>query len=376
MINISDINASILVVDDTPKNLQIIATILSAKRYNLAFAKDGRAGVNLAVKILPDLILMDVMMPQMNGLEACGELKELETTKDIPIIFITAKSEVNDIVHGFKNGGADYITKPFNKEELLVRIENQLEIVNSRKEIIRSREEIKSIMQTQDRLYSIIAHDLRSPLNSIQLILRSLEKRQLKPDSKEFTNVISAVGDSTQKTQVLLENLLIWTKNKTGNLKQHVALYGLESLLAETLLLFDLTFIQKDLVVEFNVDPSVKINVDKDMINTVFRNLISNAIKYTNRGGMISIFSAIENNHTILSIKDSGEGFDVSILELIFKEDIQYTTQGTEKEQGSGFGLILSKQLIEQNDASLKIESEPGKGSCFNVLFPIVNEVN
>jgi len=362
--------AKILIVDDTPKNLQVIATILSIYNYQLAFAKNGQAAIDLCRKIMPDLILMDIMMPELNGLDACLILKKDKKTQDIPIVFITAKTDVNDIVKGFQCGGSDYITKPFNKEELLARITNQLEIVNSRRIILKSKNDIEGIIKTQDRLYSIISHDLKSPLNSIQQILRMVEQERLDPNSSDFTELIHSLSESTKKTSTLLENLLLWTKNKAGSLKPKIQFYSLVEMMNECVDLYELALKQKELNIRVDIPKDFQISVDKEMIQTVFRNFISNAIKFSFRENEIKIYANNSDNLIKLHIQDQGIGVDTSIIEKMFKETHIHTSRGTEEEKGSGFGLLLSKSFIDQNNAKLKIESEPKKGCHIILEFP------
>ncbi|MFW5777932.1 MAG: response regulator, partial [Bacteroidota bacterium] len=154
-----DKKITILIVDDNHQNLRVVSSFLKDKNYNLALATSGEKTLELLEKIHTDLILLDIMMPEMDGLETCRILKENPKTADIPVIFLTAKNQTEDIVEGFKAGGVDYITKPFNREELLVRIKNHVDLAKAKNKII-------EMNNTRDKLYSIIAHDIKSPLNS------------------------------------------------------------------------------------------------------------------------------------------------------------------------------------------------------------------
>ncbi|HEY4785580.1 MAG TPA: response regulator, partial [Bacteroidales bacterium] len=143
----------ILIVDDNLKNLEVLTKILKEEGFLISLAQDGGEALDQLNNITPDLILLDIMMPEMNGLEVCRRIKQNDKLKEIPVIFVTAKNQTEDLVEGFKAGGVDYISKPFQRDELLVRIKNHLELTGSRKRII-------ALNRTRDKIYSIIAHDI------------------------------------------------------------------------------------------------------------------------------------------------------------------------------------------------------------------------
>jgi len=153
----------ILIVDDLAENLSILGNILRIEGYQLAIANNGKQAINIAASRKPELILLDVAMPEMDGLTACRELKSREETKDIPVIFLTARTDTEDVIKGFEAGAVDYILKPFKATELLARVSTQIEVKQSRDLIVRQKTELAELLATKDKLFSIVSHDLRSP---------------------------------------------------------------------------------------------------------------------------------------------------------------------------------------------------------------------
>ena len=215
----------ILVVDDQPINLKVIASVLSAD-YSLSIANNGINALKMLEKGLPDLILLDIMMPEMDGYEVCKRVKENEKTKDIPIIFLTAKTDINDIIKGFDVGAVDYITKPFNPTEMKVRVVNHLNLYHAKKEIERMYQKLlmsqealenanKQLEQTnkeKDKFFSIIAHDLKSPFNGIIGLSEMLRDDARILDTDSIIKYAGLIHSSTQQTFDLLKNLLEWAR--------------------------------------------------------------------------------------------------------------------------------------------------------------------
>ncbi|MBS3769456.1 MAG: response regulator, partial [Bacteroidales bacterium] len=148
--------SKILLIDDSVQNLKLLGNMLREKDYQIALARDGKEGLQLAKKIYPDLILLDIMMPDLDGYEVCKQLKEDEQTKDIPVIFLTAKTSNEDLVKGFQLGGVDYITKPFNREELFMRIKTHLDLKKAHDKISSQAETLRELNETKDKMFSVI----------------------------------------------------------------------------------------------------------------------------------------------------------------------------------------------------------------------------
>ena len=197
----------VLIVDDVTKNIQLVANFLKQAGYDINFAISGKTAIKHIKKARFDLILLDIMMPEMDGFEVCKKLKSEDETKDIPVIFLTAKTDIDSITQAFKAGGVDYITKPFNKAELLARVKTHLELQHQKRNL-------KELNATKDKFFSIIAHDLKSPLNHLLGLSEILQKELESAGSDEIIKIANLINKSAKSGRLLLENLLEWSRSQ------------------------------------------------------------------------------------------------------------------------------------------------------------------
>lgn len=362
---------TVLVADDNPNNVQIIALLLRDLKYKIIIAVNGEAAVDLVDRARPDLILMDVMMPGMDGFEACEIIKVKPENENIPIIFLTALSEKVNIVKGFEVGGVDYITKPFNKEELISRIRTHLELKFARDKMQQMTNHLVELNSIKDKMFSVIGHDLRSPLGSIKMtldFLRSDMGQQYKIE--DYRKTINTLAQTTDEVFGLLENLLGWAKSQSGNLSVVPENIKVNDLVHSVYLLHKGNLTLKKLNFENNVGHSTVVCADLNMLKTVLRNLISNAIKFTPEGGTITVSSNQTTKTTNIIVSDNGVGISSETMSKLFDEKQYVTTYGTNKESGSGLGLILCQSFAKRNNGRLIVESKQGKGSSFTIELP------
>ena len=222
----------ILIVDDVVSNVLLLKILLTNEKFQVCTANNGTTCIEMARKEHPDLILLDVMMPDMNGFDTATVLKKEEGTKDIPIIFLTALNTPQDLVHGFQVGASDFLTKPFNKEELVMRVTQQISLVAAKRIIEKQNQELRATLTNRDKMYSVIAHDLRSPMASIRMVL-NLVVASASPETvgPELYTLLDQANRESEEVHDLLDNLLKWTKSQTGRLtvvKQDLDLNGSE----------------------------------------------------------------------------------------------------------------------------------------------------
>ena len=354
---------NVLIVDDVPKNIQVLGSILRDQGYQLSFAMDGKRALDLTSKGKYDLILLDIMMPEMDGYDVCTMLKQDPLTRDIPVIFLTAKTEVDSIVKGFKLGAVDYITKPFYSEELLSRVQTHLELKTTREKLARSN-------AAKDMFFSIIAHDLKNPFHALlgfsELLLYSFDTLSKDKAIKYIQNIHNS-GTNLYK---LLENLLQWSRLQTGSMESNQKDINLLTILEKCLGTLNPNYTIKNINIVKNIDPDIQIFADPDMSELILRNLIANAIKYTRDGGEILIDSKPIENFVEIAVSDNGMGIKAEDIPKLFEIDEKHSTLGTSNERGTGLGLILCKEFIDLNRGEIWVESEIGKGSIFKFTLP------
>lgn len=360
----------ILIVDDVSKNIQLLGKILDNKGYKIVAVTSGDQVMKAAKKYSPSLILLDIMMPGKTGYEVCEELKNDPEVSSIPVIFLTARTEEEDIVKGLKLGGADYVTKPFNSGELLARIDTHLSLKKARDLIIEQQEDLHQLSQTKDKLYSIIAHDLKGALFGItglaELLQDELNHKNADTDIKESVDLIFKSAHSANQ---ILENLLIWTRLQTNLLELNATQFSLSECIEKCIQLYQTQANNKNVHIKFTPQ-NTTVYADKQMISTVFRNLISNAIKFSSSGD--SIFIEIEHTKQAykVSVRDEGVGMPKEVKDDIFNPQERPQRDGTSSEKGTGLGLLLCKEFVEMHEGKIMVESEPGTGTEFSVTFP------
>jgi two-component system sensor histidine kinase/response regulator len=357
----------ILIVDDNPKNIQVLGNILHDKGYNICISNSGRKTLDLLETEIPDLILLDIQMPEMDGFEVCKKLKLNTKTKDIPVIFLTAVTEPEKILLGFELGAVDYITKPFNIAELSARVATHLEIKQSREKLI-------ELNATKDKFFSIISHDLRNPFTSILISSELLLQYKNISDIEKIQKLATSINTSVLLVNKLLENLIEWSRIQTGNLIANIEKHNLKAINDDICLLSNEMAKNKNITLQNNIISDIIVDCDIEMIKVVLRNLISNALKYTMRDGIVSINSFVNGANIEISISDNGVGIIPENLQYLFAIEKKVSTVGTINERGTGLGLLLCKELIELQGGTIWVESEEGKGSDFKFTLPLCND--
>jgi len=360
----------ILIVDDNPTNLQILFDYLEKAGFKILVAPNGERAVRQLEKIVPDIILLDIMMPGIDGYETCRRIKENEAMKDIPVIFMSALSDTFDKIRGFEAGAVDYVTKPFQQEEVLARINAHLTIRRQKKQLSELNSKLYESNITKDKFFSVIAHDLKNaffPLFSYpDLLTRAIDK-------EDYGNVRKYAGnikEHIENAYKLMENLLNWSRVQIGTMDfrpQEVHLYkvGLRcvALLAESAN-------QKEISLSYTIDRDIRVYADPDMTDTILRNLISNAVKFTDNRGRVTVSARSFNGEVEISVSDTGIGISKENLPKLFRIDQVFKKEGTAGERGTGLGLILCREFVEKNKGKILVESELGKGTTFRFTLP------
>lgn len=361
---------SILVVDDNPKNLQVLANLL-ADKYKLFLSESAKSAIEIVNTKKIDLVLLDVIMPDMNGFETCKVIKANPTTTGIPIIFITAKVDVADITNGFKCGGVDYVTKPFNHDELLARIETHLKLKTSQELLELKNYELQKLVETRNKFFSIISHDLRNPITALSGVLTILKNDYFELSEKEKIELIDSLFSSSTNLKNLLENLLQWAKTQTKKIVYEPESINLDKFFSEIVEIVKLQAKQKKIKIIIR-NMSLNVYADVKMLRTVFLNIISNAIKYTNNSGSIELTAENIENFILIKIADNGIGMTDEQISNIAKVESNSSTLGTQGEKGTGLGLIICKEYIDINKGKIEIQSQKNIGTTITLKLPKV----
>ena len=364
---------TILAVDDIATNIMLLKAVLSRAKYKIVTASGGYEALEKVETTNPDLILLDIMMPDMDGYEVLRRLKANPAHEDIPVIFLTALHNPEDIVKGFKYGASDYVSKPFNHEELITRVTHHIYLAAAQRTIVQQRDELQATVEARDKMYSVIAHDLRSPIGTLKMIFNMLSiNLTAEQVGEESTEMIAMGNDITESTFMLLDNLLKWTKSQIGRMNTVFQEVDISEVVLFASKMSDLVAQVKSIEVEYDIPGPITVNCDVDMVKTIMRNLMSNAIKYSQEGGRIVISVHETPTHAVISVRDFGIGIKEEDLPKLLNPDIHYTTYGTKNEEGSGLGLQLVQDLTHRNGGELTVESKEGEGSTFT--FTIAKE--
>jgi two-component system sensor histidine kinase/response regulator len=358
----------ILIVDDVPKNIQILGSILKEEHYELEFATSGKEALEWLDSKQFDLVLLDIMMPEMDGFEVCRKIKENPATREVSVIFLTAKADFQSIIQGFESGAVDYITKPYNRKELLMRVRTHLTLQKQRKQL-----ELSNAFEK--KLFSVIGHDLRSPMGNIRTYIDAflMSQDKLSKSTRVLLKDLYLLSDNAFN---LLDNLLNWAKSQSGGIVFKPQKQNIPTFIKNLLPLFKMQAERKNINLRYHGLEEVYGFCDPELISVVIRNLVSNALKFTPHGGSVTLSAYSENDsegqeRVIICVADTGTGMLPEVVDNLMNQNIHFTTYGTDNEKGSGLGFNLCKEFVTLNHGSISIESTVGAGSNFYINLPV-----
>ncbi|MCT7991003.1 response regulator [Laspinema olomoucense] len=384
----------ILVVDDVRQNLQVIGEILEIAGYETTFAASGQQALSRVETAQPDLILLDLMMPEMSGLEVCKILKDDPRFSEIPIIFLTASNDVGNLLQAFKYGANDYITKPFHSEEILARVEAQLTNKKLKKKLEEKNQELETEIgvrrRTEEALQQAIelanaanrakssflanmSHELRTPLNAI------LGFTQLMTHSSNLTleqqNNLGIIHRSGEHLLNLINDILDLSKIEADQIGINATEFILKDMLIELEEMFRLKLREKGLKLDIILENRVPVAIESDRLKLrqILINLLSNAIKFTPSGGVKLRVNAIRDpEKTFLSfeITDTGRGISPEELSKLFQPFVQ-TETGMAAAEGTGLGLVICRKYVRLLGGEITVSSEPNVGTTFKFQIAI-----
>lgn len=360
----------ILLVDDTPANIDVLRKTLEPEGYNLSFAPNGAIALKLAVHNQPDLILLDVMMPELDGFETCRELKKNEKTRDIPVIFITAKTETEDIVNGFSLGGVDYIAKPFRQEEVCARVKTHLQLMHTRRQLEKKNEALRELNALKNQFLGMAAHDLRNPLSSICGFAKMIKEEKGELQDGQMDEFLDIIYSSGHRMQALVNNFLDISVIESGQLKLDIRPQSLKKLIEERIRIFTFHANRKQIALSESLPETPPIRFDYNHLSQVIDNLVWNAIKFSPKNSGIHVSMEDNGGEVKVSVKDEGPGISMEDQVKLFGAFQKLGAKATDGEKSVGLGLVIVKKIIEAHGGRIEVKSEPGSGATFSFSIP------
>ena len=374
----------ILIVDDVPENLQVLASYLAGAGYEVLPATSGSKALNFARVRMPDLILLDVSMPEMDGFEVCRCLKNMPDLNSIPVLFITARTDTEDVLRGFNVGGVDYITKPFNSTELLARVHTHLELKNARdallkynQQLTRQGDELRRLDEEKNRLVSIVSHDMRASFANVVNVCEVLLQPEGFASREDTDETLRLVAQDAEHMILLGENLLNVDAINHGALRLHPQRLDPTESVALVVGKHRRSAALKRIGISVPPRPAAiappMVDADRSALVQVLDNLVSNAVKYSPEGGEVSVYvEPLEGSPMVrLSVTDTGPGLTREDQQKLFTEYTPLGTRPTGREHSFGLGLWIVKRMADAMGGSVGYQpNQDGGGACFHVTLP------
>jgi len=384
-------NKKILIVDDNPRNVEVVANLLSGDNYDIEFAVSGTEAIEWVDKAVFDLILMDIMMPGIDGYEACRKIKEKEACRDIPVIFLTAKTDTESLSKAFQAGGVDYVSKPFRSTELLARVATHLELKQRREELkefnarleekVRERtlelqesntklsialKDLKQLDNTKTDFLHMVSHELRTPLNGI---LGGMELLKAHSFSDEIMDYLSILDLSTRRLESFSYKALDITQLQTmGASILHLNKISLSDFVETFIKEYEKTNnVQPGrLVFQSDITDNL-VEVDNNYLRKVLEIIVENALQYSPEKKPIPITLEEENDKLVCTIKDQGKGFADSMLESSM---MAYLPGVEHQDQRTGLSLHFAKMVMNHFNGELQLSNAPEGGAVVRLVLP------
>jgi two-component system sensor histidine kinase/response regulator len=358
---------SILVVDDTVENLRLLASMLAEYDYEIRPVTSARQALQALKHNPPDLILLDINMPEMDGYEACQKIQEMGY-KDIPIIFLTAQTDVPAKVRAFEVGGVDYITKPFQIEEVLARAKVHLALRRARLELQESYQRLSSLEQLRDDLVKMIVHDMRSPLTSLLLRLEMVVEEATPVLQKQAIADLRSSIDAASAINQMANDLLDVSKMESG--KFPLSRTTVDLAVTARQVKESMAGLARGRTIEIEASSPVSCDCDPAVIRRVLENLVSNAIKHTPAASNVRVALTPVGANLRVEVIDQGAGVPAEAREKIFEKFGSMAARQEGAFHSVGLGLAFSKLAVEAHGGTIGIDVGEPVGSVFWFEIP------
>jgi two-component system sensor histidine kinase/response regulator len=361
-------NKVILVIDDSSLDRKLISKVLERQQFRVFSVGSGEEGIAMIESVKPDLILLDIMMDGMDGLETCKILKKMPDCQNVAIIFVTEKADSNTILQAFSEGATDYITKPYRIKEAMARIETHLKV----RSLLEKHEEfIKALTQAnteKSKFLGIASHDLKNPLISINGLSSLLASGKFGALSSSQAEMVSSIYEASEAMLALVDDLFDVALIETGQLNVEIDEVDLNSMVKTSVNLYRVTAEKKDIEIDFvGRDVPEKVLCDKRQVRRVMDNLLSNAIKFSEPGTTISVILESDHDWVFFRVADEGPGIPVDEFDKLFGSFSKTSVNPTGGETSTGLGLNICKKVMEAHGGEIYAENLPEKGAQFSV---------
>lgn len=306
----------------------------------------------------PDLIILDVMLPRMDGFAFCRELRQEANYKDVPVIFVTGRDDIDSALNGFKSGAVDYIAKPLRISELRARIETHLKLKLSMDQIARQNDERRSLLR-------LLCHDLSNPVN---FLVNALDLAGASPELLEGER--EDLLRAARHCHEIIELARRLREIDEGSRKLSLESYRMEDLVHQALITLKPQFASKNIVVELDIEPDCEVMVEPStFINSVLNNLLTNAVKFSFPGSSVRVRAWRKGEWGYVSVRDEGIGIPADVLETLFDMDFTASREGTAGEKGTGFGMPLARKFVEAYGGSIAAKPVDGPGAELEITL-------
>ncbi len=352
---------SLLAVDDDPDSLYLLEGLLKPLGHRIRCISQADAVIQALHQEPAELVLMDIEMPGINGIELCRQIQAHHKLKGIPVIFVTARHDEVALANAFAAGGRDYLTKPFRKTDIQARIGTHLALH-------RAEQQLQQQLALRDLMITMLSHDLRGPLGTAGIFIEQMIEGPF--TQPELMARLALLRNSLNSTHQLLEQTLDWARSIQHDLPFCPVWSDLKQLAHHSLEAYRLKAHEKNIRLEVKVPDRAMALLDPDLIRTSLLNLMNNALKYTAEGGQVILSAEYGDREVKLSVCDTGIGMSAEQVRALEQQQTINSRAGTQGEKGSGLGIKICQQLAARHGGRLHIASQPGQGSCFTLILP------
>ena len=358
---------SVLVVDDTIENLRLLSDILDHQGYDVRAVTSGSQALRAVEHDPPDLILLDITMPDMDGYEVCRRLKATDGAKDVPVIFLTALSDTADKVQAFDVGGVDYVTKPFRGEEILARVKTHVALRQSQVALGASYARLRELEQLRDDLVQMIVHDMRSPLTALLLRLRFLGSPPATLSEQQAEDLRAAI-QSAQALTRMTDDLLDVSRLEEGRMPVERSVWDLTRMARDVCAA--LAAMDRDRSIDVESTAAIEATCDGGLVRRIMENLVSNGIRHTPAGSRLRVSIASADGRVRVAVHDEGDGVPQEARARIFEKFGTLETRHERIYPSFGVGLAFCKLAVEAQGGTIGLDSREPIGSTFWFELP------